>query len=210
MQTLNTLLDTVFYNIVSPAIIGIRNILDLIFLSTLSSLHIPLFGQVLIVSICTVLFAFFLRRILKVDEKNRKFKKQFMAQKEKRDIIKIVEDKKVRDAMLQSADQSIDEDFNTYLAQHYFRYVLVYMLPVFLVMAWLNTSLDKTVLPMAEGQTYLFLLPSKPLGMDGVSVTLLFLSSYVLFLIIGFQLKKWCEARSCPSGKAQKNSNEVP
>ncbi len=210
MQTLNTLLDTVFYNIVSPAIIGIRNILDLIFLSTLSSLHIPLFGQVLIVSICTVLFAFFLRRILKVDEKNRKFKKQFMAQKEKRDIIKIVEDKKVRDAMLQSADQSIDEDFNTYLAQHYFRYVLVYMLPVFLVMAWLNTSLDKTVLPMAEGQTYLFLLPSKPLGMDGVSVTLLFLSSYVLFLIIGFQLKKWCEARSCPSEKAQKNSNVVP
>ncbi|HIP39535.1 MAG TPA: hypothetical protein EYG88_09175 [Desulfocapsa sulfexigens] len=191
MQTLNTLLDTVFYNIISPAIIVIRNLLDLIFLTTLSSLHIPLSGQVLIVSICTVLFAFFLRRLLKVDEKNRKFKKQFMAQKEKRDTIKIVEDEKARDAMLQSADQSIDEDFNTYLAQHYFRYVLVYMLPVFLVMAWLNSSLDKTVLPMAEGQTYLFLLPSKPLGMHGVSVTLLFLSSYVLFLIIGFRVKKW-------------------
>ncbi len=210
MQTLNTLLDTVFYNIVSPAMIGIRNILDLIFLTTLSSLHIPLFGQVLIVSICTVLFAFFLRRILKVDEKNRKFKKQFMAQKEKRDIIKIVEDKKVRDAMLQSADQSIDEDFNTYLAQHYFRYVLVYMLPVFLVMAWLNTSLDKTTLPMAGGQTYLLLLPSKPLGMDGISVTLLFLSSYVLFLIIGFQLKKWYEARNSFSEKVQENTSISP
>lgn len=203
MQTLNKLLDTVFYNIVSPAIIGIRNILDFIFLTTLSSLHVPLSGQVLIVSICTVLFAFLLRRILKVDEKNRKFKQQFIVQKEKRDIIKIVEDKKVRDAMLQSADQSIDEDFNTYLAQHYFRYVLVYMLPVFLVMAWLNTSLDKTILPMAEGQSYLFLLPSKPLGMDGVSVTLLFLSSYVLFLIIGFRLKKWYEGRTCSLSEVQ-------
>ncbi len=190
MQTLNSILDTVFYNIISPLIIFIRNLLDLAILGTLSSLHIPPSGQIVTVAMLTVVFAFFLRWILKVDEKNIKFRKQFLAQKEKRDSIKIVADIKARDAMLQSADQSIDENFNTYLAQHYFRYVLVYMLPVFLVMAWLNSSFDNTILPMADGQTYLFLLPSRPLGMHGVSVTLLFLSSYVLFLIVGFQVKK--------------------
>jgi len=191
MQILNSILDTVFYNIISPLIIFIRNLLDLAILGTLSSLHILPSGQIVIVAVLTVLFAFFLRWILKVDEKNTKFRKQFLAQKEIRDSLKIVADRKARDAMLQSADQSIDEHFNTYLAQHYFRYVLVYMLPVFLVMAWLNSSFNNTVLPMADGQTYLFLLPSKPLGMHGVSVTLLFLSSYVLFLIIGFQIKNW-------------------
>ncbi len=199
MQTLNSILDTVFYNIINPLIIFIRNLLDLMLLGTLSSLQIPPSGQIIIVAMLTVLFAFFLRWFLKVDEKTIKFKKQFLTQKEKRDTIKIIEDKKARDAMLQSADQSIDENFNTYLAQHYFRYVLVYMLPVFLVMAWLNSSFDDTVLPMADGQTYLFLLPSRPLGMHGISVTLLFLSSYVLFLIVGFQINKWFAQNNIPS-----------
>ena len=202
MQTLNSILDTVFYNIISPLIIFIRNLLDLAILGTLSSLHIPPSGQIVIVAMLTVVFAFFLRWILKVDEKNIKFRKQFLAQKEKRDSIKIVADIKARDAMLQSADQSIDENFNTYLAQHYFRYVLVYMLPVFLVMAWLNSSFDNTILPMADGQTYLFLLPSRPLGMHGVSVTLLFLSSYVLFLTIGFQVKNWYAKNNTSSDNA--------
>jgi len=202
MQTLNSILDTVFYNIISPLIIFIRNLLDLAILGTLSSLHILPSGQIVIVAVLTVVFAFFLRWILKVDEKNTKFRKQFLAQKEIRDSLKIVADRKARDAMLQSADQSIDEHFNTYLAQHYFRYVLVYMLPVFLVMAWLNSSFNNTVLPMADGQTYLFLLPSKPLGMHGVSVTLLFLSSYVLFLIIGFQIKNWYGKKNTSSENA--------
>lgn len=204
MQTLNTFLDSIFYNIISPVILFIRNLLDLVFLDTLSALHVPLPGQVIIASIITVLFAFFLRWFLRVDEKNRKFTEKFTAQKEKRDTIKIIDDEKAREAMLQSADQSIDEDFNTYLAQHYFRYVLVYLLPVFLVMAWLNSSLDKTVLPMVEGQTYLFTLPSHPMGMQGVSVTLLFLSSYVLFLIIGFRVKKWYGDKKQPSPKISK------
>jgi len=148
------------------------------------------------VSGATVLFAFFLRWWLKVDAKNKEFREKFAAQKKMRDDIQIVENKKSRDAMYQSADQSIDEDFNTYLAQHYFRYVLVYMLPVFLVMAWLNSSLDEHVLPTVSGQAYLFLLPSKPFGMLGISVTLLFLLSYVLFLILGFQLKKRLQQKS--------------
>lgn len=207
MQTLNSILDTVFYNLISPVILFVRNLLDLIFLGTMSAFHISLSGQVIIVSASTVLFAFFLRWFLKVEEKNRKFNDKFKALKEKRDTIKVIDDEKVREAMLESADQSIDEDFNTYLAQHYFRYVLVYMLPVFLVMAWLNSSLDKTVLPVVEGQTYLFTLPSKPLGMNGVSVTLLFLSTYVMFLIFGFQIQKRWGHKRVMSGK---NPNNIP
>jgi hypothetical protein len=190
MEILNSFLDYIFYRGLYPLLLFIRDLFDLVFLGTMSLLSIPYSAQVVIVAICTVLFAFFLRKWLNVEEKEKIFRKKFVAQKAERDTIAIVPDKRNRDAMFSSADQSIDEDFNTYLAQHYFRYVLIYLLPLFLVMAWLNSSLDERILPMVSGQTYLFLLPSSPMGMKGVSVTLLFLLSYIISLIIGFQLKK--------------------
>ena len=186
----NNILDFLFYGMIQPLFMGIRDLLDLVFLDTLSFFSIPHSGQVVVVAICTVLFAFSLRSWLKVDAKEKIFRKKFTAQKVQRDTIGIIRDPKSRDALYTSADQSIDEDFNTYLAQHYFRYVLIYLLPLFLVMAWLNSSLDERVLPVASGQPYLFFLPSQPLGMHGVSVTLLFLLSYIVSLIVGFQLKK--------------------
>ena len=190
MQTLNTILDSFFYGFIEPLFCIIRNGFDLVFLKTLSFLQIPPSGQVVIIAFLTASLASGMRKWLHVEEKNKKFRKDFVREKKRRDTIGIVKEQKIREAMYESADQSIDEDFNTYLAQHYFQYVLVYLLPLFLVMAWLNSSFGANVLPTAGGQTYLFLLASKPLGMQGVSVTLLFLLSYILFLILGFQLKK--------------------
>jgi len=190
MQIVNSILDSIYYGMLQPLFLGLRALLDLVFLESLSALSISRSGQVVVVAICTVLFAFLLRSWLKVEVKEKIFRKKFTAQKAKRDTIGILPDPKSRDALYTSADQSIDEDFNTYLAQHYFRYVLIYLLPLFLVMAWLNSSLDEHVLPVASGQPYLFLLPSHPLGMQGISVTLLFLLTYIISLIVGFQLKK--------------------
>jgi len=192
MQLLNTILDFIFYKGIQPIILLIRTVFDFVFLDTLSFFSVPYGVQVVIIAICTVCFAFSLRKWLDVDTKEKIFRTKFVAQKAKRDNIAIIPDKKNRDAMYTSADQSIDEDFNTYLAQHYFRYVLIYLLPLFLVMSWLNSSLDVQVLPTISGHPYLFLLPSHPFNMEGVSVTLLFLLSYVVFLIAGFQIKKRC------------------
>jgi hypothetical protein len=190
METVNNILDLVFYKGIQPLILFIKDLLDIVFLRSLSLLSVPYWAQVVFIAICLVLLAFGLRKWLNVERKEKIFRKKFVAQKTKRDTITIIPDKRNRDALLSSADQSIDEDFNTYLAQHYFRYVLVYLLPIFLVMSWLNNSLDDRILPVVSGQTYLFLLPSHPLGMQGISVTFLFLSSYIFFLIAGFQLKK--------------------
>lgn len=168
----------------------VLNVFDTVFIGGMSLLSIPYSIQVVIIAVCTVSFAFCLRKWLDVEVKSRIFREKFIAQKAERDNIKIISEKRSRDAMFTAADQSIDEDFNTYLAQHYFRYVLIYLLPVFLVMAWLNSSFDERVLQVVSGQPYLFLLPSQPMGMHGVSVTLLFLLSYVISLIVGFQIKK--------------------
>ncbi len=190
MQTYHDILDFIFYRVIYPVLLFIRQIFDGIFIGSMSLLSIPYGYQVVIIAICTVCFAFALRKWLDVEAKEKIFRTKFVAQKAKRDDIAIVPDKKDRDAMYTSADQSIDEDFNVYLAQHYFRYVLIYLLPLFLVMAWLNDSLDEQVLITISGHSYLFLTPSHPMGMEGVSVTLLYLLSYVFFLIVGFQVKK--------------------
>lgn len=190
MQTYHDILDFIFYRGIYPVLLFIRQIFDGIFIGSMSLLSIPYGYQVVIIAICTVCFAFALRKWLDVEAKEKIFRTKFVAQKAKRDDIAIVPDKKDRDAMYTSADQSIDEDFNVYLAQHYFRYVLIYLLPLFLVMAWLNDSLDEQVLITISGHSYLFLTPSHPMGMEGVSVTLLYLLSYVFFLIVGFQVKK--------------------
>ncbi|MCK9175325.1 MAG: hypothetical protein M0O96_08625 [Desulforhopalus sp.] len=187
---MNTLLDYIFYRGIQPLTLCVRDLFTFIFLDTMSFLGIPYSGQVVIIAVSTVLFAFFLRKWLDVEIKEKIFKKRFAAQKAERDNIAVIPDKNNRDAMFTSADQSIDEDFNTYLAQHYFRYVLIYLLPIFLVMAWLNDTLNENVLPVVSGHPYLFLLPSQPFGMEGVSVTLLFLFSYIISLTAGFQLKK--------------------
>ncbi len=190
MQTYHDILDFIFYRVIYPVLLFIRQIFDGIFIGSMSLLSIPYGYQVVIIAICTVCFAFALRKWLDVEAKEKIFRTKFVAQKAKRDDIAIVPDKKDRDAMYTSADQSIDEDFNVYLAQHYFRYVLIYLLPLFLVMAWLNDSLNEQVLITISGHSYLFLTPSHPMGMEGVSVTLLYLLSYVFFLIVGFQVKK--------------------
>ncbi len=190
MQTYHDILDFIFYRVIYPVLLFIRQIFDGIFIGSMSLLSIPYSYQVVIIAICTVCFAFALRKWLDVEAKEKIFRTKFVAQKAKRDDIAIVPDKKDRDAMYTSADQSIDEDFNVYLAQHYFRYVLIYLLPLFLVMAWLNDSLNEQVLITISGHSYLFLTPSHPMGMEGVSVTLLYLLSYVFFLIVGFQVKK--------------------
>ncbi len=196
MQIVNTILDAIYYGVLQPLFLGIRDLLDLVFLDSLSALSVSQSGQVVVVAICTVLLAFCLRNLLNVEAKEKVFRTKFTAQKAERDTISVIPDHKSRDALYTSADMSIDEDFNTYLAQHYFRYVLIYLLPLFLVMAWLNSSLDERVLPVVSGQAYLFLLPSQPLGMQGVSVTLIFLVSYIVSLLVGFQLKK----RICRKG----------
>jgi len=190
MRIVNTILDSIYYGMLQPLFFGIRGLLDFVFLDSMSALSISQSTQVVVVAVCTVLLAFCLRSLLKVEVREKVFREKFTVQKAERDTIGIIPDLKSRDALYTSADQSIDEDFNTYLAQHYFRYVLIYLLPLFLVMAWLNSSLDEHVLPVVSGQAYLFLLPSKPLGMEGVSVTMLFLLSYVASLIVGFQVKK--------------------
>jgi len=151
----------------------------------MSALSISQSTQVVVVAVCTVLLAFCLRSLLKVEVREKVFREKFTVQKAERDTIGIIPDLKSRDALYTSADQSIDEDFNTYLAQHYFRYVLIYLLPLFLVMAWLNSSLDEHVLPVVSGQAYLFLLPSKTTWYGGR------LCNYALFVELCCFVDSW-------------------
>ncbi len=87
-------------------------------------------------------------------------------------------------------DDELNDDFNTYLANHYARYVTVYLLPVFLVLAWLNTVFSDSVLQKVVGIPYAIPVPKNHFLIQGLSVTAVFLLSYLLSLMAGFFLKR--------------------
>jgi hypothetical protein len=87
-------------------------------------------------------------------------------------------------------DDELNDDFNTYIAQHYGRYVLVYLLPILLMLAWLNSIFDEQALQELVGMPYVLPAPQNSFGVEGLSVTFIFLATYIVSLVIGFRIKK--------------------
>jgi len=66
----------------------------------------------------------------------------------------------------------------------------VYLLPVFLTLAWLNTVFTTSVLVARNGIPYVVSVPENRFGVQGLSVTAIFLLAYIFGLIAGFYMKK--------------------
>ncbi len=189
METLNRLLDLIFYGLLEPLFSTLAQGLSLVLLRPMEILNLSMAAQVIIIAILTALLSFTLRYLLRVDSQEKIFRNEFVSKRKQQDDIKYVSDWKSRDALYRTMDQDLDEDFNTYLAQRFFRYVTTYMLPIFLVLAWLNTFFSDTILNERFGSHYI--LPLKISGIDGLTVTGVFLIAYVVALIAGFQIKKY-------------------
>lgn len=96
-----------------------------------------------------------------------------------------------REALYRVTDDELNSDFNTYLAHHYVRYAGIYLLPVFLVLGWLNTVFTENILLARLGSRFVVDLPESLLGLAGLSVSGIFLLTYVVCLIIGFQIRRY-------------------
>ncbi|MGW8161247.1 MAG: hypothetical protein ACWGN1_03280 [Desulfobulbales bacterium] len=190
LQSITALLDWLYFGLISPLFKLLGKGLEHILLSPLAFFHIPLSVQIVLFAVLTAMLSFAIRHQLKVDMKHRKFRKKFLAKREKQQDIKLVSDWKSRDAMYRLTDEELDEDFNTHLAHHYSQFVMIYLLPLFLVLAWLNSVFSPEKLTKLHGSSYVITLGDKASGIEGLSVTFIFLISYAISLIIGFQIKK--------------------
>jgi hypothetical protein len=123
-----------------------------------------------------------------VDQKVRRFNELFAEKRRRQQDLQMIPEKYSREALYRITDEELNSDFNTYLAHHYARYVTVYMLPIFLVLAWLNSVFDTALLTSRYGSIYIVPFPANGLGVAGFSVTSLYLLTYVVCLIVGFQI----------------------
>ena len=186
MDSLNDILDKLYYDGIVPLFQMFGRLLSLIFIDPLVYLHVPVGVHVILLAVLTACFSLFLRHLLKVEEKVRYFNELFAEKRRRQQDLQLITDKYSRQALYRVTDDELNDDFNTYLAHHYARYVTVYMLPVFLVLAWLNTVFT---------ETFLFKVPENSYGFSGLSVTFVFLVTYVVSLIVGFQWLRWRKRR---------------
>ncbi len=190
MDFLNRLLDLLYYDVIAPLFHLLGQILYLIFILPLAWLQVPLWLHIMILALLTAFFSFFLRRLFRVEEKVKHFNALFAEKRRRQQDLQVISDKYSREALYRITDDELNSDFNTYLAYHYARYMSVYMLPLFLIMAWLNSVFSEEILLARFGSRFIVALPDNRFGMTGLSLTFIFLLTYVLCLIIGFQVMR--------------------
>jgi len=185
MDYLIRLLDQLYENWLIPLFTTLAEGLTLVFLTPLSWLHVPAWGQVFLVGVMTGCFSLWLRHLLRVEEKVRRFQELFAEKRRRQQDLQLIADKYSRAALYELTDEELNDDFNTYLAHHYARYVTIYMLPIFLVLAWLSRVFGAGT---ENSAPVLLPLPGLPFGMEGLNMTALFLLAYLLTLVVGFRM----------------------
>lgn len=195
MDVINSILDWLYFDCIAPLFGLLGRLLSLMLIQPLSLLNTPVWIQIVFIAVLTACFSFFLRYKLGVEEKVRHFNALFAEKRRRQQDLQIISDKYSREALYRVTDDELNSDFNTYLAHHYARYVTVYMLPVFLVLSWLNTVFSEKILEQLSGTMYVLPVPANDFGVLGLSVTGVFLLTYILCLILGFRLKHFVRNR---------------
>jgi membrane protein implicated in regulation of membrane protease activity len=182
LKTISTLFDHLYIEFIGPLFTLLVQGLDAVILRPLQFVHLPAILQVIVVGILTALLSVWIRRRMKVDAKEAAFRAAFLAQKAQQDDLKLISDWKSREAYAKVIDDDIDQDFNSYLAERFARYGLIYLLPIFLTLSWLQNAIvpGGVLLPLGENQ----------FNIQGISVNLVFLVTYCSFLIGYFRLRK--------------------
>lgn len=176
MDIISHWLDILYFSVVDPFFRLLGKCLELFIVVPLDSIHAPPACKVAAAAVLTSLISINLRRRFRVTDKERHFKQVFTEKKEQQRQLELLSDWKSREALYRVTDKEIDEDFNTYLAGRYVAYVAIYLLPVFLMLHWTHV-----ILP---GSPFVIPLPSRPFGLDGISIQLLFLTVYLMGLLL--------------------------
>lgn len=167
--------DTLYLSFIYPLFSFLGQVLELLIIKPLNFLHLPVISQVMVVAFLTAILSLLLRHLLRVEEKERDFSSIFRAKKKKQQNIALISDWKSRDAFYRVTDNDIDEDFNTYIALRYASHGISYLLPIFMSLHWLGLVFPE--------ETFLLLLPDNSYGIQGISLPLVFLTTYFTILM---------------------------
>ena len=181
-KTISSLLDSLYFEVISPAFVLVAKGLDMLFIQPLQFLQVPPVLQIMFVAFLTGMLSMIIRHLIGVEKKEAAFKTIFTAKKDAQDDLKLISDWKSRETFAKTIDDDIDQDFNSYLAERFARHGLVYLLPIFLSLFWLENAL--------ESSGILFSLPKNRFGIEGIYPQFVFLLTYCLVLFTYFRLRR--------------------
>jgi hypothetical protein len=141
-----------------------------------------------------------MRRLLKVEEKTRTFNEDFTAKRALQQDLHLISDKYSRGALYRVTDEELNDEYNRFLAGHYARYVSIYLLPLFLMLAWINSVFSAEYLDQHFNSPFVIKFASQRFGVDGLNITFCFLLFYIFWLMLGFMMKRRREHRSAKNG----------
>ncbi len=185
------IIDWFYSALLVPFLSAIATALNWTLLYPMERAGLPLGIQVTILALITASVSLALRTTLKVEAKEEEFKRLFTEKKALQEEFRQVEDWKKRKLLYDSTDKELDEEFNTYLAQRFSRYGIVYLLPFFTTMLWFDSVRPRAVLKELYGTPYaLTFTGATPLEAQGLSVAALFTICYLLFIWSALLIKK--------------------
>ncbi len=182
--------DWILAFIVVPVFSTSSHVLELVILKPMDAAGFPFWLEIVIIASLTALLSLFIRKLLRIDEKEAAFQEAFLTRKQAQELIKDVDDWKKQAVLYDASDKQLDEEFNTYLAQRFSRYGLTYLMPVFLVLFWLDNVRPAWLLEAQTGSPFAINLPPNSLGIPGISVPLLFLAVYLPIIAAYFKFRK--------------------
>jgi len=131
------IVDWIYGALIAPLFAFMSKALEQILLYPMDTVGIPIGVQIVIIGTLAAILSQMLRKALRVDKKEEAFRKMFMEKKAEQEHFKMISDWKKRQLLYETSDKELDELFNTYLAQRFSRYGLIYLLPIFLTLFWL-------------------------------------------------------------------------
>ena len=182
LKTISSLLDLLYFEVVSPAFVLVAQGLDMLLIQPLQFLQVPPVAQVMLIAFLTGMLSMTIRHLVGVEKKEATFKATFTKKKDAQDDLKLISDWKSRETFAKTIDDDIDQDFNSYLAERFARHGMVYLLPIFLSLFWLENAL--------ESSGILFPVPENRFDIVGIYPQFVFLLTYCLFLFSFFRLRK--------------------
>ncbi len=191
------------YGVLTPLFSSISHFLQVIIITPLEAIGAPLWLQVVLVALMTAGISIFIRKLLRVDEKEAAFQKAFMERKKAQELIKEIDDWKKQSVLYDASDKELDEKFNEYLAQRFARYGLTYLMPVFFALFWLDHIPSVVRLKEETGAEFVIAFPSAVKGVSGISLPLLFMTVYLLVIFIYFKFRPKVNMEGIDAGASQ-------
>lgn len=190
MDQITSFLDSLYFLVITPLVTVCTQALEAVLITPFVRLHLPVPLHLLLLAFLLATFSFSMRRLLRVEQKSQDFNLAFAAKRAKQQDLQLIPDKYSRRALYRVTDEELNEEYNRFLAGHYARYVSIYLLPLFLFLAWLNTFFTPEFLMLYHDSPFALNLEVTRLGVKGLNVTFCFLVAYIGFLILGFQGKR--------------------